>query len=109
MKLRVISNDEPPPTPKRHWVKERAGVIVPLLVFAALAGGLWFGGRWFYEPVSPAYIREQSPGYSQCVKERLSLLLSPITRFQIYKAKYVCDDSDLKAQQAQRDALGNVR
>ena len=111
MKLRVVSNDEPPPPPESRWGKSKAGAIIALVILAAIAGGIWQLSHWFSEPVSGSYLRQQSAGFNECQKRALNFETRPITRYVLYRNRSICDDvqSEAKAMDDQRDALGNVQ
>jgi len=111
MKLRVVGNNEPPPSPKRNQLTAKAGAIVALLVVVAIASGIWLLSNWFSAPVSVAYLRQQSASYTQCEKNLLRYETGPITRYALYTIHSVCESGDRreKTVEEQQAALGNLQ
>ena len=110
MKLRVVSNNEPPPSPKRNMLTAKVSVFVALLVVITIASGIWLLSNWFSEPVSVAYLRQQSARFTKCEKNLLSYEMGPITRYDLYTIRSVCESGERqeKTIEAQQDALSNA-
>jgi len=110
MKLRVVSNNAPPPPPKLHWIRERIRPVIALVTIAAVAVGIWLLSDWFSEPVSVAYLRQQSASFTKCEKDLIRYETRPITRYSLYTIRSVCESAGRqeKTVEAQQDALRNA-
>jgi len=111
VRLRLVSDNKPPKFPKGIRISARASAIIALLIIGAIAGGIWWLSHWFSDPVSAAYLRQQSASFNKCEKQELSRQLSPITRYTLRKARSLCAEveSGLKTIQDQQDSLGNLQ
>jgi len=111
MKLQIVRNSEPPEVPKGNRIGAKGRAIIALLIIGAIAGGIWWLSHWFSEPVSGAYLREQSASFNKCEREELSYKLGPITRYTLWLNHSVCDyaERETKTIKDQRDALRNLR